>query len=105
VKVHIDQQEQATYRQAQRGRPSNKTRYVKRVKTRYTFVWEIDTAQLAEEQTTDGVFPRRLSLATKDRATLAADLGQLIEVRVQQQFCNSVWMWRRQALPNAIERR
>jgi len=86
VRVHIEQQEQATYRQAQRGRPSKKTRYVKRVKMRYTFVWEIDTAQLAQEQTTDGVFP----LITNDREMDAEQLLRaykrqpLIEKRFSQ---------------------
>jgi transposase len=86
VRVHIEHQEQATYRQAQRGRPSKKTRYVKRVKTRYTFVWEIDTAQLAQEQTSDGVFP----LITNDREMDAEQLLRaykrqpLIEKRFSQ---------------------
>jgi transposase len=84
--VHIQQQEQASYRQAGRGRPTKTTRYVKRVKTRYTFVWEIDAVRLAEEQVTDGVFP----IITNDREMDAEQLLRaykrqpLIEKRFSQ---------------------
>jgi len=63
VAVHIQEQEQASYRQAQRGRPNDQTQYVKRVKTQYTLVWEIDAVRLGQEQVTDGVFP----LITNDK--------------------------------------
>jgi transposase len=63
VTVHIHEQEQTSYRQAHRGRPNEQTQYVKRVKTRYTLVWEIAPARLAQEQLTDGIFP----LITNDK--------------------------------------
>ena len=86
VAVHIDQQEQASYRQAQRGRPNEQTQYVKRVKTQYTLVWEIDAVRLGQEQVTDGVFP----LITNDREMDAQQLLRaykrqpLIEKRFSQ---------------------
>jgi transposase len=57
VMVHIEPHEQAEYRQAQRGRPTPQTRYVKHVKRRYTLSWQINGQALAEAQADDGVFP------------------------------------------------
>jgi transposase len=79
VTVHVDEQEQASYRQAQRGRPNGQTQYVKQVKTRYTFVWEIDAARLGLEQLTDGVFP----LITND---CQMDPAQLLRAYKRQPF-------------------
>ena len=57
VTVDIQECEKATYRQARPGRPGRNTSYVKQVSTRYTLSWSNDPLRLAEEQTTDGVFP------------------------------------------------
>jgi hypothetical protein len=47
-----------------RGRPSEKTRYIREVITRFDVKCEIDHAALAAEHQGDGVFP----LITNDRA-------------------------------------
>jgi transposase len=63
VHVHIEEQEQATYRQAQPGRPSKRTQYKKETRHQYHLKWELDTAALAAAEREDGVFP----LLTNDR--------------------------------------
>ena len=55
--VEIQEQELVKYRQKRRGRPTADTPYVKQVSRRYTLTWHIDPLQLAEEESTDGVFP------------------------------------------------
>jgi len=57
VQVQIQQRQQATYRQTRPGRPNKDTAYRKRVTTRYTFSWQIDTVALMAEEPTDGIFP------------------------------------------------
>jgi transposase len=57
LRVEIEESEEAAYRQATRGRPSPKTKYVREVRTRFTIAWEVDGARLARESAGDGVFP------------------------------------------------
>jgi len=57
LRVKIEELEEASYRQATRGRPSPKTKYVREVQTRFTITWEMDGARLARESAGDGVFP------------------------------------------------
>jgi len=63
VVVRIEEHSQETYRQAGRGRPTEKTQYVKTTKPGYTLSWELDQAQLSVAGRDDGVFP----LLTNDR--------------------------------------
>ena len=42
---------------ASRGRPSEKTKYVRAVQTRFTISWEVDGERMAREAAGDGVFP------------------------------------------------
>ena len=57
LRVKIEELEEASYRQATRGRPSPKTKYVREVQTRFTITWEMDGTRLARESAGDGVFP------------------------------------------------
>jgi len=57
VTVTIEPLEQSEYRQADRGRPSKQTRYIKKTRTRYTLSWKINLERLGEAQGDDGVFP------------------------------------------------
>jgi transposase len=56
IRVQIVPQERETYRQAQPGRPSRNTRYVRKVTTRFTLAYEIDMARVAAASVCDGVF-------------------------------------------------
>jgi transposase len=58
------------YQQESRGRPSEKTRYIKEVNTRFDMKCELDHAALAVEQLGDGVFP----LITNDRTLTEQEL-------------------------------
>jgi transposase len=64
VVVRIAEHSQDTYRQAGRGRPTEKTQYVKTTKPSYTLSWVLDQAQLSVAERDDGVFP----LLTNDRS-------------------------------------
>ena len=57
VTVKVEPREEAQYQQAEPGRPTKKTRYIKKVKTRYTLSWQINAQGLTEAQGDDGVFP------------------------------------------------
>ena len=57
VQVEIQQQQEETFKQAQRGRPGSNTQYVRQLSTRYTLSFLIDQKQLARDEQTDGVFP------------------------------------------------
>lgn len=57
LSTEIHEQEKATYRQARRGRPNKKTKYVKEVKKRFDLTWTLDPVRVAEEEACDGVFP------------------------------------------------
>jgi transposase len=70
VRVQIEEREQATYRQAQRGRPNQQTKYRKETRHYYTLTWSIDAAALAQLERQDGVFP----LLTNDRQLSAAEV-------------------------------
>lgn len=86
VRVQIEEQEQATYRQAQPGRPSPRTPYKKETRRHYYLKWELDTAALAAVEREDGVFP----LLTNDRQLSAEEVLRaykrqpLIEKRFSQ---------------------
>jgi len=57
VQVEIQQQQEETFKQAQRGRPGSNTQYVRQLSTRYTLSFLIDQKQLARDEQTDGLFP------------------------------------------------
>ena len=86
LRVQIEEHEQATYRQAQPGRPSKQTQYKKETRRQYQLKWELDAASLAEAEREDGVFP----LLTNDRQLSAEEVLRaykrqpLIEKRFSQ---------------------
>jgi transposase len=57
LSTEIHEQEKATYRQARRGRPNKKTKYVKKVKKQFDLTWTLDPVRVAEEEACDGIFP------------------------------------------------
>ena len=64
LKVHIEECNQESYRQATRGRPTKDTQYVKETRPGYSLKWDLDRAALAQAEREDGVFP----LLTNDRS-------------------------------------
>jgi transposase len=86
VVVSIDEHEQESFHQERPGRPNERTRYRREVRTRYELRYEVDQAALAADVVNDGVFP----LITNDRelselALLLAYKGQpVIERRFAQ---------------------
>jgi transposase len=86
VQVQIEQQTEATYRQAQSGRPNAQTKYKKETRTRFQLTWELDPAALAEAEREDGIFP----LLSNDRQLTAEEVLRaykrqpLIEKRFSQ---------------------
>jgi len=68
--VQIEEQEEETFRQATRGRPSEQTQYVKQTRSRYTLTWKLNLEALSEAEREDGVFP----LLTNDRKLSATEV-------------------------------
>jgi transposase len=68
--VAIEEQEEATFRQATRGRPSEQTKYLKQTRSRYTLTWKLNLEALCEAEREDGVFP----LLTNDRKLSATEV-------------------------------
>jgi len=76
----IEEEEEATFRQARRGRPSADTPFRREVRTRFSLAWDIDYARMAEEGLTDGIFP----LVTNDRGL--SELELLLAYKRQPQI-------------------
>ncbi len=68
--VAIEEQEEATFRQATRGRPSETTPYRKETRLRFTLSWKLNLEALSETEREDGVFP----LLTNDRKLSATEV-------------------------------
>jgi transposase len=84
--IQIEEQEEESFRQATRGRPSEQTKYVKETRSRYTLRWMLNLEALSEAEREDGVFP----LLTNDRKLTSTEVIQaykrqpLIEKRFSQ---------------------
>src|SRR3954469_5643003 len=84
--VEIEEQEEETFRQATRGRPSEQTQYRKETRSRFTLTWQLNVEALAEAEREDGVFP----LLTNDQKLSATEVLQaykrqpLLEKRFSQ---------------------
>ncbi len=84
--VQIEELEEASFRQATRGRPGERTNYVKTTRTRYTLTWKLDLEAMSKAEREDGVFP----LLTNDRVLGATEVLRaykrqpLIEKRFSQ---------------------
>jgi transposase len=70
LRVEIEEQEEETFRQATRGRPSEQTAYRKETRLRFTLTWELDLEAISEAEREDGVFP----LLTNDRELSATEV-------------------------------
>jgi transposase len=57
ITVEVVEQTEETFRQERRGRPNDKTRYVKAESTRIELSYRIDHVSLVAETCVDGVFP------------------------------------------------
>lgn len=57
LRVEIQEREQASYKQATRGRPGKQTQYVKQAKSRFDLHFEMDLKRVAEDKAGDGAFP------------------------------------------------
>jgi transposase len=68
--VEIEEQEEETFRQATRGRPSEQTQYLKETRPRFALTWKLNLEALSEAEREDGVFP----LLTNDRKLSATEL-------------------------------
>ena len=84
--VEIEEQEEETFRQATRGRPSEQTQYLRETRSRFTLTWKLNLESLSEAEREDGVFP----LLTNDRKLSATEVLQaykrqpLLEKRFSQ---------------------
>jgi transposase len=70
VTVAVSEQTAETYRQERRGRPGERTRYVRREKTRFAITHRVEFERLDEEARCDGVFP----LVTNERTMTEREL-------------------------------
>jgi transposase len=70
--VSIEEHEEATFRQATRGRPSEHTKYVRQTRSRYTLTWQLNLDAITQAEREDGVFP----LLTNDRTLSATEVLQ-----------------------------
>jgi transposase len=84
--VAIEEQDEETFRQATRGRPSERTQYRKETRSRFTLTWKLIPEAISEAEREDGVFP----LLTNDRKLSATEVLQaykrqpLLEKRFSQ---------------------
>jgi transposase len=84
--VEIEEQEDETFRQTTRGRPSKQTKYLKETRSRFTLTWKLNVEAISESEREDGVFP----LLTNDRELSATEVLQaykrqpLLEKRFSQ---------------------
>ncbi len=70
ISVQIEEQVTEKYRQEQRGRPGEKTRYIRGEKLRFILKHRIELERLDEEARCDGTFP----LVSNDRAMTEQEL-------------------------------
>jgi transposase len=70
ISVQIEEQVTEKYRQERRGRPGEKTRYVREEKLRFVLRHRIELERLDEEARSDGIFP----LVSNDRSMTEREL-------------------------------
>jgi transposase len=70
ISVQIEEQVTEKYRQERRGRPGQKTRYVREEKLRFVLRHRIELERLDEEARSDGIFP----LVSNDRSMTEREL-------------------------------
>ncbi len=86
VTITIEEREVETFRQEGRGRPTERTRYVREAKTYFEVNSRVEYERLAEEIECDGFFPLITNeLSTSERDLLLAYKGQpALERRFEQ---------------------
>jgi transposase len=87
IATEVQPQIAESFHQDHRGRPRNDTRYVRKVTTRFELSYRIDDAHVAEDATSDGIFPlvtnvadfspRELLQAYKRQPTIEKRFSQL----------------------------
>ncbi len=80
----IEEEQEETFRQARRGRPSADTPFRREVRTRFSLAWDIDYARMAEEGLSDGVFP--LVTNERDLSELELLLAYKRQPQVEKRF-------------------
>jgi transposase len=86
VHVEVERCDKETLKQVTRGRAGKETQFVKKITTRFTLSYQVDHAQVAEDEAADGVFP----LITNDTKMTAEEVLRaykrqpLIEKRFSQ---------------------
>jgi transposase len=86
IVTQIKPQCHETFRQAHRGRPGKKTRYVKKVTTRFDLTYRIDDAPVATEATSDRIFPLVTNVAEMSELELLQTYKRepMVEKRLSQ---------------------
>ncbi len=70
ITIEIEEQKTERYHQEQRGRPGEKTRYIKKETLRFALKHRVELERLDEEARCDGIFP----LVSNDRAMTEREL-------------------------------
>ena len=77
VTITIEEREVETFRQEGRGRPTERTRYVREARTRFELKYRVEYERLAAEVECDGFFPLITNeLSVSERDLLLAYKGQ-----------------------------
>lgn len=77
LKVRVVSDKELTFRQATRGRPGPKTRYVRKTRKFFRLEWNLDEDAIAYDRKSDGMYP----LLTNDKSLTAA---QVLEAHKRQ---------------------
>ncbi len=77
ISVGLVQEEDHSYRQSTPGRPSSKTRYIRKTRKYYRLDWELDEGAIAYDRESDGMYP----LLTNDNDITPA---QVLEAHKRQ---------------------
>ena len=87
IRVEVQEEEEARYRQEKRGRPGKDTRYQKTTRCRFDLSFQVDVESVAGAALTDGIFPlvsndgelteKELLLAYKRQAVVEKRFRQL----------------------------
>jgi transposase len=77
ITVDLVQEEEHSYRQTTRGRPTSKTQYVRKTRKYYQLDWKLDEGAIEYDRKSDGMYP----LLTNDRELAPA---QVLEAHKNQ---------------------
>jgi transposase len=70
ITVTLVEEEEHSYRQSTRGRPTSKTRYVRKTRKYFRLSWELDKGAIEYDRKSDGMYP----LLTNDRELTPAQV-------------------------------